>query len=120
MYNLPYNNRRKPYSDSGRRRSTNLSTTMSIAEAREKLTTLPAHFEQNPASEVVMVTRHNKPVLAIMPWDLYDTLIETLEVMADPELMAQLRQSISEAIAGETISWAEAKSRLGRQDEREA
>jgi PHD/YefM family antitoxin component YafN of YafNO toxin-antitoxin module len=92
---------------------------MSIAEAREKLTTLPAHFEQDTASEVVMVTRHNKPVLAIMPWDLYDTLIETLEVISDPGLMAQLRQSISEAAAGETISWAEAKSLLGKQVERE-
>jgi PHD/YefM family antitoxin component YafN of YafNO toxin-antitoxin module len=109
-----------PHSEPPRRRSNKMSTTMSIAEAREKLTTLPAHFEQDPASEVVMVTRHNKPVLAIMPWDLYDTLIETLEVMGDPGLMAQLRQSISEATAGETISWAEAKSRLGRQDEREA
>jgi antitoxin YefM len=88
-------------------------TTMSIAEASEKLTTLPAHFEQDPTSEVVMVTRHNKPVLAIMPWDLYDMLIKTVEVVADPGLIAQLRQSISEATAGETISWVEAKSRLG-------
>ncbi|HYP41832.1 MAG TPA: type II toxin-antitoxin system Phd/YefM family antitoxin [Chloroflexia bacterium] len=92
---------------------------MSIAEAREKLTTLPAHFAQDPDSPVVMVTRHNKPVLAIMPWDLYDTFIETLGVMADPSLMAQLHQSINEAMAGETISWAEAKSRLGSVDERD-
>ncbi len=93
-----------------------MAIVMSIAEARDKLTTLPAHFEQNPDREVVMVTRHNKPVLAIMPWDLYDTLIETLEVIADPDLMAQLHQSISEANAGESISWMEAKSRLRGRD----
>jgi hypothetical protein len=92
-----------------------MPTVMSIAEAREKLTSLSAHFEQDPTSEVVMVTRYNKPVLAIMPWNLYDTLIETLEVMADPKLI-QLRRSISEAMAGETILWAEAKSRLGERD----
>jgi PHD/YefM family antitoxin component YafN of YafNO toxin-antitoxin module len=96
-----------------------MSTIMSIAEARENLTTLPAHFEQNPDKEVVIVTKHNKPVLAIMPWHLYDTLIKTPDVAADQELMAQLRESISESRAGETIAWADAKSRFDMQDEGE-
>lgn len=87
-------------------------TTMSIAEAREKLTSLPNRFEEAGEEEVVVVTRHNKPVLAIMPWELYDTLMETLEVLGDPALMMQLRQSINEALAGDTVSWESAKKDL--------
>ena len=86
---------------------------MSIAEAREKLTSLPNQFEQDPDNDVVVVTRHNRPVLAIMPWELYDALMETLEVMADPELMSKLRRSIKEAVEGDTVSWEQAKRELG-------
>jgi prevent-host-death family protein len=88
-------------------------TTMSIAEARDKLTTLPGRFEEANEEDVVVVTRHNKPVLAIMSWELYDTLIETLEVLGDPALMSELRQSIKQALAGDTIPWEQAKKDLG-------
>ena len=90
-----------------------MPTTMSIAEAREKLTGLPNQFAQGPNKDVVIVTRHNLPVLAIMPWELYDAIVETLEIMSDPELMPQLRQSIKEALAGDTIGWEQAKKNLG-------
>ena len=90
-----------------------MPTKMSIAEAREKLTSLAHQFEQVPEEDVVVVTRHNLPVLAIMPWDLYESIVETLEVMSDPVFMAELRQSISEQLAGDTVSWEKAKKDLG-------
>ncbi len=90
-----------------------MSRTMSIAEARNKLTSLPSQFEQDLASNVVVVTRHNQPVLAIMPWELYEALAETLEVMGDAKLMAELRRGIKDALAGDTVSWEQAKKELG-------
>ncbi len=59
---------------------------LSIAEAREQLTRLPEQFERqlkNGASlEAIRVTRHNKPVLAILPWELYEAIVEALESWA--------------------------------------
>jgi antitoxin YefM len=87
--------------------------TMSIVEARNKLTSLPEDFEQDPEMGAVAVTRRGKPVLAVMPWELYEALVETLEILGDAELMTALRQSIKEAEAGKGIPWEDAKRTLG-------
>ncbi len=89
-----------------------MPTTMSIAEAREKLTSLPNSLNRGTDDEVVVVTRHNKPVLAILPWELYESIIETMEILSDSDLMAELRQSMSEAARGEAIRWEDAKRML--------
>jgi antitoxin YefM len=89
-----------------------MSIKMPIVEARNKLTSLPEQFEQQPENDVVVVTRRGQPVLAIMPWELYDSIVETLEIMGDAELMAQLRESIKQVAAGETISWETVKKEL--------
>jgi len=44
---------------------------------------------------------------------LYETVSETLEVMGDKELMAQLCQSIQDLDSDKLISWQEAKQELG-------
>lgn len=87
--------------------------TMSMVEARNKLTSLPEDFAQDPEMEAVAVTRRGQPVLAVLPWELYEAIIETLEVMGDPELMAALRQSLQEAKEGKTIPWETVKAKLG-------
>jgi antitoxin YefM len=85
---------------------------MPIIEARRKLTSLPEQFEEEEGLEVVAVTRRGRPVLAVMPWEFYESLTETLEVIGDEELMKQLRQSIAELKAGKAIPWHEAKREL--------
>ena len=83
---------------------------LSIAEARNRLTRLPEELDERGA---VTVTRHGKPVLAVMSYDLYDSLMETLEIMSDPKQMAVLRQSIREASEGQTVEWQKVKQELG-------
>ncbi len=90
-----------------------MTRTMPIIEARKKLTTMPEQFEKDSNNKTVTVTRRGKPVLAIMPFDLYEAIVETLEIMGDEELMAALRQSIKEAGAGKGIPWEQAKRKLG-------
>jgi PHD/YefM family antitoxin component YafN of YafNO toxin-antitoxin module len=87
--------------------------TMPIIEARKKLTTLPEQFEKEPDTKAVAVTRRGKPVLAVLPWELYEAIVETLEVMGDEELMVALRQSIKEVKEGKVIPWEQAKRKLG-------
>jgi PHD/YefM family antitoxin component YafN of YafNO toxin-antitoxin module len=83
-----------------------------MMEARGKLTSLPEEFERNPETGAITVTRRGKPVLAVMPWELYDSITETLEILSDEKLMKTLRKSLQEARKGRTYSTAEVKKRL--------
>ena len=87
--------------------------TLSIMEARKQLTSLPETLYHNGQLDVLEITRRGKPVLAVLPWELYEAISETLEAMGDKELMAQLRQSILDIDSGEFISWQDAKKELG-------
>ena len=90
-----------------------MTRTISMIEARNKLTRLPEDFEQDPELGAMAISRRGKPVLAVMPWELYEALVETLDILGDAELMAALRQSIKEMEAGKGIPWKSAKQRLG-------
>jgi prevent-host-death family protein len=82
-----------------------------ITEARHELTSLPERLRES--HETVTVTRRGRPVLAILPWEEYEALIETLEIAGDAEMMAALRQGIKEAREGKGIPWERAKRKLG-------
>jgi prevent-host-death family protein len=88
-----------------------MPTNLTITKAREALTSLPERLAREP--EAVTVTRRGEPVLAILPWELYETLEATLEILGDEELTAELRRSLREAEAGETVPWDEVKADLG-------
>ena len=87
--------------------------TLSIMEARKQLTSLPETLFHDGQLDVLEITRRGKPVLAVLPWELYEAISETLEVMGDKELMAQLSQSVSEIDSGKLIPWQDAKQELG-------
>ena len=90
----------------------NLRTTeeVSIVEARRIMTQLPEKLASKPVR--VAVTRRGKPVLAILSWEDYESIMETLEIMYDTDAVQDLRQSIRELKEGAIIPWAEAKSKL--------
>ena len=80
-------------------------------EARKRLTRLPEELAGE--HRAVAVTRRGEPVLAIIPWELFEAIGETLDIMGDPELMAALRRSIREADEGKIIPLENAKGELG-------
>ncbi len=91
---------------------------LSISEAQRELTRLPDQFEEG--SEAVTVTRYGKPVMTILPYSTYkslletvDSLLETIEILQDEELMATFRESIEALKNGETVDWEDAKRELG-------
>lgn len=86
-------------------------THLSISEARTQLTRLAGRLHTH--HEAVEVTSRGKPVLAILPWDLYESMVETMEIMADRDLMAQVRRGIKEYKAGKGVPLEEARKRLG-------
>lgn len=83
-----------------------------ITRARHELTTLPEQLKQHP--EAVAITRRGQPVLALLPWDFYETLVETLEVMGDKNLMDQLRAGVEEITRGEGLDWRSNRGTLFR------
>jgi antitoxin YefM len=86
-------------------------THLSISQARNKLTQLADVLGES--HETVEVTNRGKPVLAILPWNLYESMMETMEIMADQELMDQVRQGIKEYKAGKGIPVERVRKRLG-------
>lgn len=82
-----------------------------IVKARAMLTQLPELLaEENRA---VALTRRGKPVLAVMPWELFQSVTETLEIIGDAEMMDALRQGIKDVQEGNLVSLDEVKARLG-------
>jgi prevent-host-death family protein len=83
---------------------------ISITEARNKFMKLP---EQTAKHEVLAVTRKNKEVMAVMSWELYEGLLETLEILSDSALMKQLKKAVEDVKAGKTHSLQDTYERLG-------
>jgi len=81
---------------------------MTISEARKRLTSLDLDQE-----ETIAVTSRGRRVYALMTWELYESLSETIDVLSDPELVEQLQKSMREAANGELISHEEIVQELG-------
>lgn len=89
-----------------------MAKTLTITEARSQLLDLAEQLNRPPATEAVTVTKRGKPVLAVMPHEFYESLVETLEVLGDEALMQALRRSLKEVRTGKTIPWEKVKQDL--------
>lgn len=87
-------------------------TQITISAARKEFLDLPEKLARDP-EHALCVTRHGHPALAVMPWDLYESIIETLEVLSEPGLAAALRESIEDIERGRLLSHEEVGARLG-------
>jgi antitoxin YefM len=91
---------------------------ISISEAQDKITRLPEQFTED--SNAITVTRHGKPVMTILSFQAYQSLLdkldaleETLEILQDEELMVSFRKSVAALERGETVAWEDAERELG-------
>ena len=82
---------------------------LTITEAQEQLLDLPDDLQEEP----IIITRHGKPVMAAISFEQYESLLETLAILFDQEFSQQLQESIAQADRGETMSWNDAKLKLG-------
>ena len=83
---------------------------LAMVEARAKLTRLPETLRRGQGT--IAVTRKGEPVLAIMPWALYEGIVETLEALADPRLAASLARSLEQIERGDVVSSADLRKQL--------
>ena len=82
---------------------------LTIGEAQQKLLELPDELNDEP----VIITKNGQPVMAAISYEQLTSLLETLDILSDSEFAERLRDSIAQAERGETISWEEAKRKLG-------
>ena len=84
---------------------------LSISEARNHLTQLAEELQKDPGA--IEVTNRGNPVLAILPWDIYEAMEETVEILGDERLQRSLQNSLREMREGKLIPWEKVKKDLG-------
>lgn len=62
-------------------------TAMTITEARKKITSLEDTMDYD---DTISITNHGKEIFALIKWDTYESIRETLEILSDEELSKNL------------------------------
>ena len=82
---------------------------MSISETRRKITSLENELTHE---DTISVTNHGKEVFALLRWDTYESIAETLEIISDEELFSDLKKGIQQMENGELVDFEEFKKNL--------
>lgn len=90
-------------------------TTLSISEARKKIFRI-AQEVQKP-STFYTLTEKGRPKVVLMSAEEFDSLMENLEILSDPKIMANIKKAEEEFEKGEYQSWEEVKKELGLERE---
>lgn len=80
-------------------------TTVPLAEARAQLSRLVD--EAVRTHQRVEVTRQGRRAAVIISADDYDSIMETLDILSDPELVREIREAEEDAERGEVYSLEE-------------
>ena len=84
--------------------------TLPFTEARNRLTDLIEKVNQYFSHFVI--TCRGEPKAVLMSKEEYDSLMETLEITSDRELMMALRQGEKDFKSGKTIAWENLRDQL--------
>jgi len=84
--------------------------TLDISEARKQLNSIDERLRDE---HVIVITRHNKKVFAVVDLEYLSAVKETIEVLSDPEAMQMLQQSIADIRAGRLHEHADVEKELG-------
>ena len=82
-----------------------------ITKAREELTTL-VNNAQKKLDEYI-ITVNGSPAAVLMSAAEYESWKETNEILADPQLMAAIKEGEEDIKAGRVYDWDEVKRELG-------
>jgi PHD/YefM family antitoxin component YafN of YafNO toxin-antitoxin module len=76
--------------------------TMKFTEARKQFSTLHEHFDKD--NNAIIVEKHGQRLLAIVDPDYLDAMVETMEIMADPNTYKMLLESLDDIKHGRVRS----------------
>ena len=72
-------------------------TTAPLTEVRDRLSEI---VDDVSAGASWVITKHGRPVAVILSHEEYESLIETLNVLSDPDTMAALAEAEEDLAAG--------------------
>lgn len=80
-----------------------------LTEANQSLLDLAKDITEEP----LIITQEGQPVMTAMSYQKFESLMETLDILADQAFSQKLKESIEQVKCGETVSWETAKEKLG-------
>jgi prevent-host-death family protein len=89
----------------------NSKTTLSLSEARKNIFEI-SNDVQKPGHYYTF-TENGRPKAVLMSADEFDSLMENLELLSNPEAMVRIARAEEEFDKGEFSSWSEVKKELG-------
>lgn len=86
--------------------------TMSVSEAKDKLSTLVESVEST--HDAVVITRHGKPAAVLISPEDLDSLQETLAWLSDPNHAAEMAEAEDDIASGRMLSLEEVRAQLAK------
>lgn len=87
-----------------------VAATIDITEARKEFNRLD---ERVGEERVIHVTRHGKPVFAVVDIEYLQAVLETIEIVSDPEAFRMFREGLEDIREGRVHSHEDVKRELG-------
>lgn len=85
--------------------------TVTLSEAKAQLPRLLTEIME--LGEGIVITRSGRPAGVLVSIEEYEGLLETLEILADAELAAAVREGLDDVAAGRVVTHTELWSGLG-------
>ena len=87
-------------------------STVSLKELRPELPKVIKRIDDR--LDRYVVTKRGKPVVVMLSIDDYESLMETLDILADPKAMAGIKAGETDIKQGKTRSWEEVKRSIAK------
>lgn len=85
------------------------TSTLDISEARRQFSRLDERLREE---RVIWITRHNKKAFAVVDTDLLQTVLETIEILSDPDALSMLQEGLRDIRAGRLHDHEDVKREL--------
>jgi len=88
---------------------------VSLADVKNHLSEVVDRLEREHGR--VVITKHGRPAVVMLSLEDLESLEETLEILSDPHLVAEVQEAQAEVAAGRTqpLTREEAQSLISRQ-----
>ncbi|BAY24583.1 hypothetical protein NIES2100_43780 [Calothrix sp. NIES-2100] len=85
-----------------------MSKSININEAKDQLLQLSEQLDNEP----VIITNEGLPVMVAISYERYLSMLETMDILSDPQFKEQLIAGIKEDKEGQRVSWSDAMKEL--------
>ncbi len=92
-----------------------MSITVTATELHDRTAELTERAMRNPERPII-VEKRGKPAVMLVDARYFEGLLETLDILSDPDTLAAIRRGLADADAGRLIDHADVLKELGLHD----